>query len=99
MERNVAAGIGSVGNKGVDYKMKEGEKIRVSIPKIPDEGSGEDDFSPSNSAGGNLTQLPQSTAAKRREERKARQASSGSNAASGGFLRASSKDTPSRLAK
>ena len=52
--------------KGIDYKMKEGEKIRVSIPKIP-------------------------SAERRREAKKS------GNTASGGFLKASSKDTPSRM--
>lgn len=98
VEMNVASGMIGGNNKGVDYKMKEGEKIRVNIPMIPGDGSGEDDYSPSSSGGGNPTQQQpqQSAAARRREERKARQASSGSNS-SGGFLKPSSKDTPSKL--
>ena len=89
-ERKVALGISGVG-KGVNYKMKEGEKIRVSIPKIPStECGGDDDTSPSE--GG--YKKPQSAAAKRRESRKAGQAR---NSASGGFLKPSSKDTPSRI--
>lgn len=89
-EEKAALGISSTA-KGVDYKMKDGEKIHVSIPKIPSMG-GEEDITPSD------TQLEGlSIAAKRREVRKARQSTSG-NAASGGFLKPSSKDTPSRLA-
>lgn len=91
VEKKAALGITSVG-KGVDYKMKEGEKIKVSIPKIPSSGSGED-ISPSNNVqqeGNNM-----SAAARRREARKAKQSG---NSAGGGFLKPSSKDTPSRMA-
>ena len=75
--------------KQVDYRMKEGEKIRVSIPKIPNTSVESEDVPPSQLKGS-------SVAAKRREERKARQATLG-NAAKGGFLMPSAKDTPSRL--
>mmetsp|Transcript_16190 Transcript_16190/g.34158 ORF Transcript_16190/g.34158 Transcript_16190/m.34158 type:complete len:269 (-) Transcript_16190:564-1370(-) len=90
VEKRAALGISSV-KTGVDYRMKEGETIRVSIPKVNSVGSG-DDNSPSN--GNNGEQL--SAAARRREARKARQGSS--NSGGGGFLKPSSKDTPSRLA-
>lgn len=101
-EKNATLGISKL-TKGVDYKMKEGEKIRVSIPKIPNSGgSGEDVWSPnSNGSGGSNEEKQQqlqkqkSVAERRREAKKA---AAGSNTASGGFLRASSKDTPSRLA-
>lgn len=73
----------------VDYRMKEGEKIRVSIPKIPSTGMESGDVPASQLQGS-------SVAAKRREERKARQATLG-NTAKGGFLMPSAKDTPSRL--
>ena len=102
-EKNATLGISKL-TKGVDYKMKEGEKIRVSIPKIPNNGggSGEDVWSPnSNGSGGSNEEEKQqqlqkhkSVAERRREAKKA----AGSNTARGGFLRASSKDTPSRLA-
>ncbi|KAK1732543.1 adaptin ear-binding coat-associated protein [Skeletonema marinoi] len=74
-----AAAAPSLGNSrvnSVDYKMKEGEKIKVSIGIGRSSGGGD---------GG--------AAAKRRLE-KARS----SNTGSGGFLKPSSKDTPSRLA-
>lgn len=98
MERRAASNAvnGGTANSeisGVNYKMKEGEKIRVNIPKNP--MSGGDDGSPIN--GNNQQQQPQeqSVAARRREARtKARTG----NTASGGFLKPSSKDTPSRLA-
>ena len=69
------------GSSSVDYKMKEGEKIKVSIGNNNNTtiGSG-------NSGGG--------AAAARRRSGKARS----SNTGSGGFLKPSSKDTPSRLA-
>ncbi|KAL7537990.1 hypothetical protein ACHAXR_009425 [Thalassiosira sp. AJA248-18] len=96
LERKAALGISSV-VKGVDYGMKEGEKIRVSIPTVM---SGDDDVSsPASSGsggGGSATQQQPSVAARRREARKTRGASG--NTASGGFLKPSSKDTPSRLA-
>lgn len=89
-EKKAALSMSSTA-KGVDYKMKEGEKIHVSIPKIPSIGS-EEDVTPGN------TQLEGlSIAAKRREARRERHATSG-NTAGGGFLKPSSKDTPSRLA-
>lgn len=93
VEKKAALGISSTVT-GVDYKMKEGEKIRVAIPKIPSMGSGEL-LSASSNEEEEVEVL--SAAAKRREARKSRQASSG-NTAGGGFLKPSSKDTPSRLA-
>ncbi|KAL9185002.1 hypothetical protein ACHAXT_002779 [Thalassiosira profunda] len=99
LERRAAALGGGAGGDGnatggnVNYKMKEGEKIRVSIPRIPNGGSnGEDGGSPGSGGGG---PAGASAAARRKEARKARQASG--NAGGGGFLKPSSKDTPSRL--
>ena len=68
------------GVNNVDYKMKEGEKIKVSI------GSGGNGGGVGGGGGGG------GAAAKRRLG-KARS----SNTGSGGFLKPSSKDTPSRL--
>ena len=65
-------------SSSVDYKMKEGEKIKVSIGNNHKTGV--------SSGGGG--------AAARRRAGKARS----SNTGSGGFLKPSSKDTPSRLA-
>ena len=91
--------ISSVSNasSGLSYKMKEGEKIRVSIPKAP---SLEDDTStsPTNNSPTNDSpqqQQQQFVSARRRE---ARSKSNAGNTASGGFLKPSTKDTPSRLA-
>ena len=53
----MALGLGGLyGAGGVDYRMKEGEKIRVAIPtKLTSEVSG-DEVSPSNQEGaGNAT--------------------------------------------
>lgn len=82
-EKKAASSIGMTSNKmkSVDYKMKEGEKIKVSIPNKKDVKDIEN-----NSGGGG--------AAARRRLGKAR----ASNTGSGGFLKPSSKDTPSRLA-
>ncbi len=71
------------GVNSVDYKMKEGEKIKVTIGNNSS-GSGSDYRGGSGSGG---------AAAKRRLGK-----SSSNNAGSGGFLKPSSKDTPSRLA-
>ena len=73
-------GGGGGGMKSVDYKMKEGEKIKVSIG-----GKGGSKSSISSGGGG---------AAARRRLGKTRS----NNTGSGGFLKPSSKDTPSRLA-
>ena len=92
--------ISSVSNasSGLSYKMKEGEKIRVSIPKAPSLG---DDIStsPTNTSPTNNSpqqqHQQQSVSARRRE---ARSKSNAGNTASGFFLKSSTKDTPSRLA-
>ena len=95
IEQNAELGISSMA-KGIDYKMKEGEKIRVSIPKIPNGGgSGDDVWSPVSSSGSSpdkeQQQQKKSAAERRREAKK-----SGNNTASGGLLKASSKDTPAK---
>ena len=90
-------------SSGLSYKMKEGEKIRVSIPKAPSLG---DDTSTSPTNNSPTNDIPtnnspqqqhqqQSVSARRRE---ARSKSNTGNTASGGFLKPSTKDTPSRLA-
>jgi len=82
-----AAAAPSLGNgrvNSVDYKMKEGEKIKVSIG-IGSSGGGGGGNGGSSGGGG---------AAAKRRLGKARS----SNTGSGGFLKPSSKDTPSRLA-
>jgi len=85
MEKRAAEGGGVIVTESVDYKMKEGEKIRVSIPRVR---SGEDS-SPTAADG---EKSIGGAAARRRE---AKRATSGKG---GGFLAPSSKDTPSRLA-
>jgi hypothetical protein len=70
----------------VDYKMKEGEKIKVSIGIGSSSGGGGGNGGGSSGGGGG--------AAAKRRLGKARS----SNTGSGGFLKPSSKDTPSRLA-
>ncbi len=83
-EKKAAAAPLLVGKGGsvnsVDYKMKEGEKIKVTI------GTGNGGGGGSKGGGGG--------AAAKRRLGKARS----SNTGSGGFLKPSSKDTPSRLA-
>ena len=96
-------------SSGLSYKMKEGEKIRVSIPKAPSLGD-ESSTSPTNNSPTNDSptnyspqqqhqqqqqQQQQSVSARRRE---ARSKSNAGNTASGGFLKPSTKDTPSKLA-
>ena len=95
-------------SSGLSYKMKEGEKIRVSIPKAPSLGD-ESSTSPTNNSPTNDSPTndspqqqqqqqqhqQQSVSARRRE---ARSKSNAGNTASGGFLKPSTKDTPSRLA-
>jgi hypothetical protein len=87
MERKAAEGSDSYVGESVDYKMKEGEKIRVSIPKVY---SGEDG-SPT-AADGEANVNKGGAAARRRETKRA------VSGKGGGFLAPSSKDTPSRLA-
>ena len=74
--------------KCVDYKMKEGEKIKVSIPKKENMMGRSCNSNNSGGGGGGVG------AAARRRLAKALS----SNSESGGFLKPSSKDTPSRLA-
>jgi len=76
--------VGKRGGSSVDYKMKEGEKIKVSI------GSG---INGNNGGGGKGGGGGGGAAAKRRLGK-----TRSSNTGSGGFLKPSSKDTPSRLA-
>ena len=90
MERKAAEGGGMCAAESVDYKMKEGEKIRVSIPKV---SSGDDGFSPTAVEEENKSSGGGGGAAARRRE--AKRTTSGK---SGGFLAPSSKDTPSRMA-
>ena len=90
-ERKAALGTVPKFGGDVDYKMKEGEKIRVSIPKKTYGAGGGRDSSNSPPADG---KQQEDAATRRREARRVRQG----NTASGGFLKPSSKDTPSRLA-
>ena len=110
LDRKAALLDSSVTNNassGLSYKMKEGEKIRVSIPKAPslgdDTSTSPTNNSPTNDSPTNNSpqqqhqqqHQQQSVSAKRRE---ARSKSNAGNTASGGFLKPSTKDTPSRLA-
>lgn len=118
VERKLALGmLGGNGGSGgmhtkVDYTMKEGEKIHVSIPKT---GGGDSNYSPTNEGGGDgsspLNQQQQQTsssaATRRREAKKSSSNATSSSSAlpwslsnkkGGGVLKPSSKDTPSRLA-
>lgn len=92
-EQNAKLGISSM-VKGIDYKMKEGEKIRVSIPKSG-RSSGEDVWSPVSSSGSSPDKEQQQQKKSAAERR--RKAKKSENTASSGFLKASSKDTPSRM--
>ena len=94
-EQNAKLGISSM-VKGIDYKMKEGEKIRVSIPKSG-RSSGEDVWSPVSSSGSSPDKEQQQQKKSAAERRREAEAKKSGNTASGGFLKASSKDTPSRM--
>ncbi|KAL3761980.1 hypothetical protein ACHAW5_006486 [Stephanodiscus triporus] len=83
---------GRGGGGGADYKMKDGETIRVSIPGMS-KGGKDDDIDDGEDRRRHLT----SAAARRREVGKGRDPSKKSSGG-GGFLKPSSKDTPSRLA-
>ena len=119
VERKLALGMTASGSssssllfdKKVDYTMKEGEKIHVSIPKLG--GGGADENSPTKEEGDNIAEVPphsSSAAATRRREAKKSPSSASSSSSSlpwsslgnkkggGGVLKPSSKDTPSRLA-
>lgn len=89
-----------------DYSLKEGQKIRVSIPKISHSDSSsystnsarENLFTvaASNNVSGDVEVIPRTNrSSKKRTERKKSSSSSGTG--STGFLKPSSKDTPSRL--
>jgi len=84
-KKAAAAPLGNNRVNSVDYKMKEGEKIKVSIGIGSSSGGGGGNGGGSSGGGG---------AAAKRRLGKARS----SNTGSGGFLKPSSKDTPSRLA-
>jgi len=89
-ELKASQGISNLVQKqGVNYKMKEGEKIRVAIPSANSSGSSEE-----NSPTGESKPAIKSAAARRLEARKSGGAGSLS---SGGFLKPSSRDTPSRI--
>ena len=120
VERKLALGMTASGSssssllfdKKVDYTMKEGEKIHVSIPKLG--GGGADENSPTKEEGDNsrsteVSPHSSSAAATRRREAKKSPSSASSSSSSlpwsslsnkkgGGVLKPSSKDTPSRLA-
>jgi hypothetical protein len=105
VERKVALGmLGGVGSgKVVDYTMKEGEKIHVSIPNtnnINDGGGNDGNSSPTE-------QQQQNAATRRRDAKKSSNQSQASSLLwplssngrkGGGTLKPSLKDTPSRLA-
>eukprot|EP00804_Cyclotella_cryptica_P020335 CCRYP_014062-RA/>CCRYP_014062-RA protein AED:0.35 eAED:0.35 QI:0/-1/0/1/-1/1/1/0/263 len=93
VERQVAKGVGVTGvNRSVDYRMKEGEKIRVSIPKFPKEDEVNSPSALEGESGSSSILSEGGAAARRRETKKT------ASGRSGGFLAPSSKDTPSRLA-
>lgn len=118
VERKLALGSGSSSSssllfdKKVDYTMKEGEKIHVSIPKLGGGGGGgADENSPTKEEGDNIVEVPphssSAAATRRREAKKSPSSASSSsslpwsslsNKKGGGVLKPSSKDTPSRLA-
>lgn len=117
VERKLALGMLSCTGSGgsgmynkVDYTMKEGEKIHVSIPKS---GGGDSNYSPRNDGGDGSSpqnqqqqQTSSSAATRRREAKKSSSSATASsslpwslsNKKGGGVLKPSSKDTPSRLA-
>ena len=83
---------------GNGYKMKEGEKIRVSIPNknnmlLNNSNSSEEDCDKNN----NSPEKNISSGAARRREAKKNQSNTTASSGFGGFLKANSKDTPSKL--
>lgn len=89
-----------------DYRIKKGEKIRVAIPTRVDsqeEGEEEDghgsEWCALNGDGAReaVTSSGVSAAERRRNSKKAQGQSKGGRAGAGGFLKPSSKDTPSRM--
>lgn len=110
VERKLALGMLSCTGSGgsgmhnkVDYTMKEGEKIHVSIPKS---GGGDSNYSPTNDGGDGSSPQNQQQPTRRREAKKSSSSATASsslpwslsNKKGGGVLKPSSKDTPSRLA-
>ncbi|KAL3821931.1 hypothetical protein ACHAXA_008971 [Cyclostephanos tholiformis] len=100
MERRAEAARGEMERLGTDqtvgggmsYKMKDGEKMRVSIPKTSGMGGNDDDE-------GERRKRQQSTsAAATTKERKEVGKESIKKSGGGLLLKPSSKDTPSRLA-
>ena len=116
MEKQAELGIiGSMLSKqvhgdGDGYKMKEGEKIRVSIPNNKNNmllnnsssssSSSEEDWDKNNSSPEKKKMSSVSVAAARRREAKKNNkanTTASSSGGFGGFLKANSKDTPSKL--
>ena len=89
-----AGGEGGGGEGGANYKMKEGEKIRVSIPRMP-AGEGDDDDDDEDDDGRRQQQPQKASSVNKGRGGPPSKKSSGGV---GGFLKPSSKDTPSRLA-
>lgn len=90
-ERKASQGISHLVQKqGVNYKMKEGEKIKVAIPSTNSSAGSSEETSPT----GESKRAMKSAATRRLEARKSRGAGSLS---SSGFLKPSSRDTPSRI--
>ena len=94
-----AGGDGGGGEGGADYKMKEGEKIRVSIPRMAAGGGGggdddDDDEDDDDEDEGRRQQPRKASSGNRGQGGPSSKKSSGG----GGLLKPSSKDTPSRLA-
>mmetsp|Transcript_10857 Transcript_10857/g.22971 ORF Transcript_10857/g.22971 Transcript_10857/m.22971 type:complete len:287 (+) Transcript_10857:263-1123(+) len=93
-EMRAALGENNSNFNKVDYRMKEGEKIRVFIPKAPQgiEASWSEDAEDEE---GNASSSGSSAAVRRREARKKQQNTS---VCGGGLLlKPSSKDTPSKF--
>ena len=84
LDRKAALVDSSVSNtsSGLSYKMKEGEKIRVSIPKAPSLG---DDTSTSPTNNSPTNSSPQ----QQQQSVSARSKPNAANTASGGFLKPS----------
>ena len=90
-EQKASEGISNLVQKqGVSYRMKAGEKIRVAIPSTNSSAGRTEETSPT----GESKRATKSAAARRLEARKSRGVGSLS---SSGFLKPSSRDTPSRM--
>ena len=99
LERRAEAARGEMDRLGTDYKMKDGERMRVYIPKISGGmGMGVGGNDPDNDEGERRKLRESSSAAGAMRIRK--EIGKGSTKQSGGgfVLKPSSKDTPSRLA-